>query len=152
MTLQIHTKSFHGVKRLQDEPVKCEICNYVFSAKRGLRKHIATVHGGKKPYKCKICDNSYTNNRSLISHIERVHNPKKSVYDCEYCNLSFNLVETLKIHHKKAHRIEIEIDAQDKDDLEDELFKRMEELDNQEIQACICVPNFLNVANDSYFF
>ena len=34
----------------------CTICNYRFNSNAHLKKHIETVHEGKKPIRCDICD------------------------------------------------------------------------------------------------
>ena len=33
-----------------------EVCDYIFSAKCTLKKHVESVHEVKKPFKCEICD------------------------------------------------------------------------------------------------
>ena len=38
------------------KPFKCETCEYTYSQKSHLNQHVAKVHEGKKPFKCQICD------------------------------------------------------------------------------------------------
>ena len=49
------------------KPFKCTICDYKFTRKLVLKKHIEYIHEGIKPFKCSICDT--------------YHLPKK--YECE---------------------------------------------------------------------
>ena len=40
--------------------LKCEICEKTFQVPRNLkRRHVDTVHVGKKPYECKTCGMSF---------------------------------------------------------------------------------------------
>ena len=32
----------------------CEICHYGFASKKDVKRHIKTVHEGKKPFKCNL--------------------------------------------------------------------------------------------------
>ena len=42
-----------------EKQLKCDICKSVFKTKETLKRHIQTVHEGKKPFTCKICDTSF---------------------------------------------------------------------------------------------
>ena len=41
---------------------KCEVCDYSCSQKGDLKKHVISVHEGKKPFKCEVCDYSCAKN------------------------------------------------------------------------------------------
>ena len=43
-----------------DEDFKCMNCNTAFSQKRGLNRHIESVHKQKKLFKCDICDKGFS--------------------------------------------------------------------------------------------
>ena len=43
-----------------DEEFKCMNCNTAFSQKRGLNRHIESVHKQKKLFKCDICDKGFS--------------------------------------------------------------------------------------------
>ena len=52
---------------------KCDICDYSFSCKRDIIRHVASVHEGKKPFKCDICDYSCSQKNVMKSHVASVH-------------------------------------------------------------------------------
>ena len=51
---------------------KCTICDYKFTRKFVLEKHIESVHEGIKPFKCAICDYKFTRKFVLKKHIESI--------------------------------------------------------------------------------
>jgi uncharacterized Zn-finger protein len=59
-----------------------------FPQKGNLKRHIESVHEGKKPYKCKLYEESLSVKRHLKKHIESVHDGKKPL-KCEFCKDSF---------------------------------------------------------------
>ena len=40
---------------LQKERNKCKICDVSFACKSNLKRHMVSVHEGKKPFKCNNC-------------------------------------------------------------------------------------------------
>ena len=38
-----------------------------------MNRHIASVHEGKKPFKCDICDYSFSEKSSMNKHVKSVH-------------------------------------------------------------------------------
>ena len=42
-----------------------------------MKRHVASVHEGKKPFKCDICDYKFSQKTSMKSHVETVHEGKK---------------------------------------------------------------------------
>ena len=81
----------------------CSICDYSFSRKDHLMKHIESVHEGKKPHKCSICDYSASSNGNLKKHIEAVHEGKKP-HKCSICDYSFSEKHHLKKHIESVHK------------------------------------------------
>ena len=55
----------------------CDICGKDFAFKKGLRRHIITVHEGKKDFECNKCDHKFTQKNNLKCHIEEVHENKR---------------------------------------------------------------------------
>ena len=65
----------HGGKK----PVKCDICNYTFSLKSSLKRHVASVHEGNKPFKCEICDYSCAKKHQMMQHVAKKHEGKQQL-------------------------------------------------------------------------
>ena len=91
------------------------ICDYSCTRKTNLKKHIDTIHEGKKlhkPYKCSICDYSCTKKSNLDDHIYAVHEGKKphQCYICDYsCATKSNMSQHINTVHegKKPHKCSI---------------------------------------------
>ena len=52
-------------KKVVDTCLKCEICSSLFKTKENLKRHIESVHEGKKPYKCDTGDANFLLPQSL---------------------------------------------------------------------------------------
>ena len=63
-----------------------------FSQKGNLKRHVASVHEGKKPFKCKVCDYKSSRQGNLNQNIISVHDEKKP-FKCEVCDYSCSLKE-----------------------------------------------------------
>ena len=59
------------------KPLKCDECHSVFKTKQNLKRHIQSVHEGKKQHKCSICDYTFSQKGHVKQHIESVHGGKK---------------------------------------------------------------------------
>ena len=57
--MKTHVASVHERKK----PFKCDICDYSFSLKNTMKRHVMTVHGGKKP----------SQKGSMKTHVASVH-------------------------------------------------------------------------------
>ncbi|XP_058832117.1 zinc finger protein 62 homolog [Topomyia yanbarensis] len=99
MALDQHIKRHMGInpeKRLQ-----CNICNRWILGKRGLKKHLITVHCDRnQQFPCDICSQKYPNQRSLQIHKTGVHGEDK--FECEFCGKRFKKSRNLK-EHKASH-------------------------------------------------
>ena len=58
------------------------LCNQKISLMKNLRKHSSEVHEWKKPLKCYICDHIFSQNGSLKRHMLPVHDGYKT-FKCE---------------------------------------------------------------------
>ena len=56
----------------------CGICKKRLSSKH-LKRHISSVHEGKKPFKCSNCNFCSAFSRDLNTHISSVHEKKKTL-------------------------------------------------------------------------
>ena len=74
------------------KPHKCSICDYRYSQKSNLTKHLKSVHEEKKPnkpHKCSVCDYSFSQAHHLRRHMESVHEERKP-HKCPICDTSFS--------------------------------------------------------------
>ena len=79
----------------------------IFSC-RDLKKHINSVHKGKKDHKCDSCEKVFSEAGTLNRHINKMHEYKvhednKECYKCEYCEKLFRQSHTLKTHIRSVH-------------------------------------------------
>ena len=81
---------------------KCSICDYTTSSKGNLKRHIDSIHSGKKPHKCLICDHITSSKGNLKQHIEAVHEGKK-LFKCFICDYSTSNNGGLKRHIEAVH-------------------------------------------------
>ena len=70
------------------QPFECNICEFVFKTKGTLKRHIQSLHEGKKPFKCKICDTSFAKMIGFNSHMVSNHE-EKGALQCDICDAIF---------------------------------------------------------------
>jgi hypothetical protein len=80
----------------------CTFCNRAFLAKGSLKRHIKSVHEGKRPQKCNKCELRFVKMTDLNRHLESVHEKKKP-FQCEICDYSCSLKFNLKRHFQLVH-------------------------------------------------
>ena len=77
-----HTNAVHEKKRKsklnrnksnKGKKYRCEICKIGFNDPNNRKRHIATVHEGKKPYSCCMCEKAFGQNSHLKRHFSSVH-------------------------------------------------------------------------------
>ena len=100
-------KMHAGIKHL-----KCQHCDYQTASGQELRMHEATHSKTERPLSCHICQKTFQWKWSLRTHMVthqelNVERPK-----CPFCDATFSLKQSIKIHIKQKHR---EM-AKDKDD------------------------------------
>ena len=67
---------------------KCEICDYSFSSKQIWKRHMESIHEGKKQHRCSICEYASSNSGNLKKHINAIHERNKP-HKCSLCDFSF---------------------------------------------------------------
>ena len=82
----------------------CDICGAKCLTQQTLKRHVKTIHEGKKPFKCDICDVCFGQNSSLKRHISSVHEEK--TFDCDRCGAKFAIKQNLKRHGNCSWRKE----------------------------------------------
>ena len=75
----------------------CDTCDSSFKSKKSLKRHITSVHEGKKSFKCDLCGTSFTGKSSLKRHVATVHEEKKP-FKCAICDFKFSKKSVLKNH------------------------------------------------------
>ena len=82
---------------------KCFDCNKLFSDKFSLKKHVQSVHEGKKLYKCSSCDMRFVSKWSKKEHFRIVHEGQNPM-QCKVCNEIMSSSKELRSHYRKAHQ------------------------------------------------
>ena len=67
-----------------------------------IKRHINTVHEGKKDHKCEHCGKKYTEKKGLKIHIKRIHDNIRDE-QCNQCGKLFFTKEVLKGHIRNIH-------------------------------------------------
>jgi uncharacterized Zn-finger protein len=76
-------KSFWG------KPYRCYICEARFAQKSSLKRHIESVHEGKKPFQCSICPENFARKEHLKIHTASIHDLKEQ-NKMSACNSNFS--------------------------------------------------------------
>ena len=64
---------------------QCKICDAFFKEMGTLKRHITSVHEGKKPFECEICSKRFSVRNEIEKHTSSVHEEKKP-FKCEICD------------------------------------------------------------------
>ena len=68
-----------------------------FFLKADMRRHVESVHEGKRPHKCNVCGKSFTEKKFMLKHIDTVHEGNKP-FKCESCERTFAHKGNMKKH------------------------------------------------------
>ena len=98
---KIHTATAHKVNGKR-KPFKCGYCDYSYSDKSNLNKHLASLHEWIKPFKCDSCDYKCSQNSTLNHHVATVHEGKKP-FKCDSCDYTCARKSTLNRHVTAVH-------------------------------------------------
>ena len=80
-----------------DNSLTCDICDSSFKSKKSLKRHITSVHEGKKALICKICDKGFSQKGVMNRHVASVHNGRKTI-ESEICSMNFESKKDLEEH------------------------------------------------------
>ena len=86
--------------------LKCDLCDFEYSRKDRLRRHMIYEHTKVEPVKCTKCDFSAKDKEELKQHSDSIHKripkPKKptSVFPCDKCDYRARTSENLERHLK----------------------------------------------------
>ena len=105
LSAHLSSNNCKNVNSYHCEDLKCYICEAGFKQKEYLRKHIDSVHEGKKPFACSCCDAKFVEKRSIKRHFASVHEKekKKIGFQCNICNKSLTSTQKLKLHIQHVH-------------------------------------------------
>ena len=59
-----------------------------------MKTHIARVHEGKKPFKCGICDYRFSVKGDVKKHVTAVHEEKKNCSNVTFVTIGFQQSRT----------------------------------------------------------
>ena len=71
-----------------DQSFQCHICLATFSTNHSFKRHIASVHEGKRPFKCDTCDTKFAAKQYLNIHVAAIHKGRKP-FKCGTCDACF---------------------------------------------------------------
>lgn len=80
----------------------CKICGHCFAQTADLRKHIRTVHEGRRDFKSDKCNKSFGERGNLKKHERSVH-LKERPFSCSQCQSSFAFKDGLARHIALVH-------------------------------------------------
>ncbi|CAD5123002.1 DgyrCDS11392 [Dimorphilus gyrociliatus] len=86
-------------KRIWNERIKCDLCDFSTFTKSELRKHCSIEHTIKEI--CNICHKEFGNKSRLTLHIRTRHGSEK--FTCKRCSKSFDTAQKLVKHSKIIH-------------------------------------------------
>ena len=73
-------------------------CSKEYKNKFNLKKHVKTIHFGKKPFSCLICNKKFVSKQNLREH-RFIHSGIKP-YKCTYCGKKFRQASHLSLHRR----------------------------------------------------
>uniref|UniRef100_A0A182WQS9 Transcription factor grauzone n=1 Tax=Anopheles minimus TaxID=112268 RepID=A0A182WQS9_9DIPT len=140
MALDRHIKQHQGIDLI--EKMQCTYCGKQLRGKYNMQKHIQRMHlEPGKVYRCAVCGHESPNSIALEDHRKRVHtdaqheceqcgkrfkrkinltehtaalHTRKPLYECAFCEATFNSKANYYNHRKMRHTTEWEVLKQQK--------------------------------------
>ena len=101
LSLELHIMKTH-----KKEMFCCTECNYVTFTRETRNNHVNNVHKNIRAHVCHHCGQAFSKPTSLKKHLSKMHNegaPIEKKYKCEQCDKSYELLDSLRLHHKTNH-------------------------------------------------
>ena len=80
------------------------MCDYRFTEKGDLKRHMKSVHLNSSTYLCEMCDYVRTRKDLLKSHRSSVHR-EGMLYQCEFCDHQAFTEDYLTKHKQSEHGV-----------------------------------------------
>ena len=106
---QPHKAIIPGTSMKNKNLHECGLCEFIFTQKTDLNRHMKTVHNtsntSQEKFQCKICDKDFQRIDNLQRH-EKIHQKFNIKIVCEVCLKHFNTKDDLKMHRIAYHEKE----------------------------------------------
>ena len=94
---------------------QCASCQRVFKYKSTIEEHVTQKHKDSKKtytkhlkniYSCELCQDTFKHKSALGSHMKKSHaeKPSKESYECEKCDVRFELEDDFLEHIFAPHK------------------------------------------------
>ena len=97
-------------EKLDEDHIKCKICNLQFNDVMALRDHIRSheasrINNGNDAGSCEFCEKLFQSKKELILHLSRVHGADNIIECCcVMCGDFFVTSKGLSLHVSDCHR------------------------------------------------
>lgn len=107
VTLSNERNLKNHIRRIHENvgPHECPTCGKLSPTRTALREHISFVHKKTRAFVCEVCNQSFKRQISLLEHMS-LHTGV-ALYQCTFCDKTFNANSNLYSHRKKAHPEEL---------------------------------------------
>ena len=80
----------------------CVDCEFIFSSKYALSRHVKEVHNRRQEHTCPKCLKQFTQQSNLKQHM-LIHLGLKP-FSCKDCKSAFTTKQGLQVHYRRVHR------------------------------------------------
>ena len=87
----------------EHKPYQCDICGLKYAWKKGLKRHVETIHnpekkqGEKVPATCEICHKAFSCKGNMARHLKE--HQSNSRYKCPECEKTYSRYDYLRNFH-----------------------------------------------------
>ena len=78
-------------------------CEFIFSSKYALNRHVREVHQKHQEYACSQCNKHFTQQSNLKQHMLIHLGAKPFLCKHEGCQAAFTTKQCLQVHYRKVH-------------------------------------------------